>query len=172
MCSAPSLITTRHTLSSLPLERNCRYLKQFSLPVFWTPIPHSLHLLQVLGFSAIVNFSFHRILRPANRLDPLRSILEVEIIGICWDALDGATLYQLLVTSSELSVAMSTAVRCLMFFWYMSVGCRLAIMYCSHLTPASRVYQVVLYAICLHTVYVRYNCNTKTQPFCDAFSLS
>ena len=102
-----------------------------------------ISLEQILGFSSIVNFGFHSILRPANRLDPLRSILEVEIIGICWDALDGATLYQLLVTSSGLSQAMDTAVRLLMFFWYLSVGCRLAMMYSSHLSPQSRIYQVL-----------------------------
>lgn len=89
-----------------------------------------------------MNFAFHRILRPANRLDPLRSILEVEIIGICWDALDGATLYQLLVTSAGLSAGMDAAARLLMFFWYLSVGCRLAMMYCSHLSPSSALYQV------------------------------
>ena len=68
--------------------------------------------------------------------------VQVEIIGICWDALDGATLYQLLVTTSGMSAAMDTAARLLMFFWYLSVGCRLAMMFCSHLTPESRVYQV------------------------------
>jgi sulfite exporter TauE/SafE len=104
---------------------------------------------QILGFSAIINFGFHRILRPANRLDPLRSILEVEIIGICWDALDGATLYQLLASAASLSLPMHTAVRLLMFFWYLSVGCRLAMMFCSHLTPASRIYQVQIERLCL-----------------------
>ena len=59
-------------------------------------------------------------MRPANRLDPLRTMLEVsvwhthctiilentedlllilfqlEVVSVCWDAIDGSTLYQLL----------------------------------------------------------------------------
>lgn len=51
-------------------------------------------LLQTLRFSSITFLAFHRCLRPANRIDPMRTIMELEVISVCWDALDGSTLFQ------------------------------------------------------------------------------
>ncbi len=47
---------------------------------------------------------------------------------MCWDALDGSTLYQLIDTSVNLPYSYSVAARVLMGFWYLSVGSRMAIM--------------------------------------------
>ena len=75
-------------------------------------------ITQILCFAAIINLSFHRIIRPANRLDPLRTILELEITNICWDALDGASLFALLVDTENLSDGTDASARLLMCFWY------------------------------------------------------
>ena len=39
-------------------------------------------LTQVLAFASVTLYGFHRILRPANRLDPLRTILELEAVAV------------------------------------------------------------------------------------------
>jgi hypothetical protein len=80
-------------------------------------------------------------------LDPLRTILEIEITSVCWDALDGATLYQLLVDATTLSYNMDVSARILMGFWYFSVGFRVALMFCAHLSPESKIYQVINHII-------------------------
>jgi hypothetical protein len=74
-------------------------------------------ITQILCFAAIINLSFHRIIRPANRLDPLRTILELEITNICWDALDGASLFALVVDTENLSKGTDGSARLLMCFW-------------------------------------------------------
>jgi hypothetical protein len=73
---------------------------------------------QILCFAAIINLSFHRIIRPANRLDPLRTILELEITNICGDALDGASLFALIVDTEDLGDGTEASARLLMCFWY------------------------------------------------------
>ena len=57
---------------------------------------------------------------------------------MCWDALDGSTVYQLI--QSNLTTNQSNAARALMVFWYLSVGVRMALMLLSHLSPAATVY--------------------------------
>jgi hypothetical protein len=55
---------------------------------------------------------------------------------VCWDALDGSSLFELF-QDQNLSESYAAAARVLMIFWYLSVGCRLAIMFCAHLDPRS-----------------------------------
>ena len=74
-------------------------------------------ITHILCFAAIINLAFHRIIRPANRLDPLRTILELEITNICWDALDGASLFALIVDTKDLTDTMDACARLLMCFW-------------------------------------------------------
>jgi len=91
--------------------------------------------VQTLRFVSITLLALHRILRPANRIDPMRTILELEVVSVCWDALDGSTLYELIDGNSSLPPSYSVAVRVLMGFWYLSVGIRMAIMFMTHLSP-------------------------------------
>ena len=98
-------------------------------------------MLQTLRFASITFLSFHRCLRPANRIDPMRTVLELEVVSVCWDALDGSTLYQLL-DEQQLALPVATATRVLMAFWYTTVGVRIAAMFGTHLPPDSRAYQV------------------------------
>ena len=58
-----------------------------------TDLKEAEFLLQTLRFASITLLSFHRIVRPANRYDPLRTILELEVVCVCWDALDGIDIY-------------------------------------------------------------------------------
>jgi hypothetical protein len=87
----------------------------------------------------------YRCLRPANRIDPMRTIMELEVVSVCWDALDGSTLFQVCkfsvpcfsadisvcgqildsTTLTSLSLSMNTAIRLLMVTWYVSVGIRI-----------------------------------------------
>ena len=53
-------------------------------------------VIQTLNFASILFLAVHRVIRPANRADPMRTLLELEVVSVCWDALDGSTLYQLL----------------------------------------------------------------------------
>ena len=47
---------------------------------------------------------------------------ELEVISVCWDALDGSTLYELLDGNSDLSNSSAYSIRLLMAAWYVSVG--------------------------------------------------
>ena len=62
---------------------------------------------------------------------------------MCWDALDGSTLYQLL-SEGQLNEDYDTAARVMMVFWYLSVGFRMAFMMLAHLGPADKLYGLVL----------------------------
>ena len=62
---------------------------------------------------------------------------------MCWDALDGASLYEL-ITETDLSPASDFSARFLMCFWYLSVGIRLALLYCAHLSGEAYVYKLLL----------------------------
>jgi len=102
---------------------------------------------QILSFVSLTLYAFYSTLRPANRLDPLRTILELEAVSLCWDALDGASLYDLLIDSTssstddyEISSAVDASARFLMTFWYLSIGVRVTIMYCVHLSPDSWIH--------------------------------
>ena len=98
-------------------------------------------IVQALRFTSIILLCFHRIIRPANRADPLRTVLELEVVSICWDAIDGSTFYQLITDSGAygLSPSAKLAATFLMAIWYLSVGLRLAMMFLVHLAPADYV---------------------------------
>ena len=103
--------------------------------------------MQVLQFVSITFLVFHQIIRPANRCDPLRSMLELEVVAVCWDAVDGATIYELfydLHEAGHLSTGLSIALRVLLAFWYVSVGCRTGAMCLCHLPAAAKGYRFVL----------------------------
>ena len=53
-------------------------------------------IIETLYFASILFLAVHRTIRPANRADPMRTLLELEVVSVCWDALDGSTLYQLI----------------------------------------------------------------------------
>jgi hypothetical protein len=68
--------------------------------------------------------------------------------------MDGASLYELLTnssnshdTSSEASQNISSdvdaAARFLMCFWYFSIGIRVSLLFCSHLSPSSSLYRFI-----------------------------
>jgi hypothetical protein len=101
-------------------------------------------LLETLRFTSITLLSFHRILRPSNRADPLRTMLELEVVMVCWDALDGSALFQLLDGKVNMSSNLQIAARSLMAFWYLSVGIRIAVMHCAHLSPDNKIYKFIL----------------------------
>lgn len=102
-------------------------------------------VLQALRFASITLLCFHRILRPANRVDPMRTVMELEVVSVCWDALDGSTLFALLDDKYPelvpLSFASESAARVLMGFWYLSVGFRLSFMFFAQLSPESWIFR-------------------------------
>ncbi len=98
---------------------------------------------QILRFAPILLLALHRILRPANRLDPMRTVLELEVVCVCWDALDGATLFSL-VRGKNFHSSVVLAIAVLMAVWYVSVGLRTAVMVLSMLSPNSKGYQLIL----------------------------
>jgi hypothetical protein len=58
---------------------------------FW-----GVHMLMMSSHSiAVILYSIHRILRPSDRGDPLRTILELEAVDVCLNALDGCNLMYL-----------------------------------------------------------------------------
>ena len=71
----------------------------------------------------------------------MRTVLELEVVSICWDAIDGSTFYQLITDSGAygLSPSAKLAATFLMAIWYLSVGLRLAMMFLVHLAPADYV---------------------------------
>lgn len=68
---------------------------------------------------------------------------QLEVVTVCWDALDGSTLYQL-ISEGQLPTDYDTAARVMMVFWYISVGFRMAFMMLSHLGPSSKLYRLIL----------------------------
>lgn len=100
-------------------------------------------VVQTLQFASITFLTFHRSLRPSNRCDPLRTMLELEVVSVCWDALDGSTIFMLL-ENPALTPTVQIALRILLAFWYLSVGARTAFMYTVHLPPTSPVYQLLI----------------------------
>lgn len=100
--------------------------------------------LEVLGFASITLLCFHRILRPANRIDPLRTFMELEVVSVCWDALDGSTVCQL-IDSVVFSRSELASAQFLVVFWYLSVGIRMAIMIAFLLPPDSIIYKRISY---------------------------
>ena len=101
-------------------------------------------ILQTLRFASINLLAFHRILRPANRADPMRTMFELEVVGVCWDALDGSTLWDLFTLKADMSSSMQGAIKVLMIFWYISVGSRISCMYLTALPPDNKIYQFIL----------------------------
>jgi hypothetical protein len=66
-------------------------------------------------------------------------------VAVCWDAIDGSTVFELL-DGSPIQPSMAVAARVLMVVWYCSVGIRMAIMFCTHLTPTAYFYSVFVCA--------------------------
>ena len=100
-------------------------------------------LLSALQYSSITFLAFHRIVRPSNRCDPLRTMMELDVVSVCWDALDGSTFFQLLELN-KFSYAMDMSIRFLMSFWYISVGFRVGIMHLALCSPGSLVSRLIL----------------------------
>ena len=67
----------------------------------------------------------------------------MEIVTVCWDAIDGSTLYQL-IESPSITFSYQVAAKVLMIFWYLSVGVRTCMMLLTHLDPSSPLYGYVL----------------------------
>lgn len=67
----------------------------------------------------------------------------MEIVTVCWDAIDGSTLYQL-IESSGISDQYQIACKVLMAFWYCCVGLRMAIMLLTHLQPSQSLYGLIM----------------------------
>ena len=100
-------------------------------------------LLSTLQYSSITFLAFHRIVRPSNRCDPLRTMMELDVVSVCWDALDGSTFFQLLELN-KFSHAMDMSIRFLMSFWYISVGFRVGIMHLALCSPGSLISKLIL----------------------------
>lgn len=101
-------------------------------------------MLQVLRLASITLLSFHRIIRPSNRCDPFRTMMELEVVALCWDALDGSTLCEL-IDGQVLNFPSLVSAQVLMAFWYLSVGVRMAFILCALLPPLSIVYRSILF---------------------------
>lgn len=54
------------------------------------------NLLQFIRFGSIVFYALHRIVRPSNRFDPLRTIFDLDIVEICLDAIDISVVFQII----------------------------------------------------------------------------
>lgn len=156
-CAYPSPSAPEEEADAIPdlaiyLVAGAAVLEGFSLALYSTSVAGHQRagdgnaVLQALRFASITLLCFHRVLRPANRVDPLRTVMELEVVSVCWDALDGSTLYELIASNGAdpslrpLSAAALSAARCLMGFWYATVGLRLTFMFFTHLSPASLVY--------------------------------
>lgn len=101
-------------------------------------------LLSALQYSSITFLAFHRTVRPSNRCDPLRTMMELDVVSVCWDALDGSTFFQLLELNNNFSYAMDMSIRFLMSFWYVSVGFRVCIMHLALCSPESIINRLIL----------------------------
>ncbi len=67
----------------------------------------------------------------------------MEVVAVCWDAIDGSTVYELL-DGSPIDASIADAARVLMAIWYLSVGLRMALMFVTHLKPTTKVYPLVV----------------------------
>eukprot|EP01035_Chromulina_nebulosa_P026843 gene26843-35205_t len=101
-------------------------------------------MIQALRFASITLLAFHRIARPSNRVDPMRTMMELEVVSICWDALDGSTIFEL-IDGQILSNASLDSAQFLMAFWYLSVGVRMTMLFLTMLPPLEYGYKQVLF---------------------------
>ncbi len=67
------------------------------------------------------------------------------MVSVCWDAIDGSTLFEIL-DLTYIGIGASNAARTLMAFWYFSVGVRMALMFMTQLSPTSAGYRQILTA--------------------------
>jgi hypothetical protein len=67
------------------------------------------------------------------------------VVAVCWDAIDGSTVFELL-DGSPINPSIAAAARALMVIWYVSVGSRMALMFLSHLKPTSTFYSAFITA--------------------------
>lgn len=75
--------------------------------------------------------------------------------------MDGSSLYELLtdtssrdtstVSSDEISPSIDACARFLMCFWYFSIGIRVSMLFCSHISPNSYIYKLLQYPAYLHS---------------------
>ena len=49
--------------------------------------------VHICRFGTLSFLAFHRIIRPANRIDPMRTVMELEVISICWVRYNWYCLY-------------------------------------------------------------------------------
>jgi hypothetical protein len=90
--------------------------------------------------AGITFYAFHRILRPADRYDPLRTILELEAVEVCMDAVDMAACFSLGVAAAQAGHdALATAALVVTVVWIQGSGLRIAILYLAHV-PMRRLY--------------------------------
>jgi hypothetical protein len=68
--------------------------------------------------------------------------VQLEVVAVCWDAIDGSTLFELLDNNngSDFNASTKASARFLMAFWYFSVGMRMSIMTLTHLRPSNWIY--------------------------------
>eukprot|EP01084_Bolivina_argentea_P291571 501117_1 len=89
-------------------------------------------LLQLIRWSSIQLYSLNRIIRPANRCDPLRTIFDLDVTEICLDSLDSAALFQILFTNDLHKVEyinLTLLTKITMLMWVTSVVVRIALLY-------------------------------------------
>jgi hypothetical protein len=104
-------------------------------------------MIQILQFGAVTFYALHRCVRPANRCDPLRTMFELEVVSVCWDALDGASIFELIFdlnVQGQMTLPIEYALRVLLCWWYVSVGVRTSVMLISHLPPDRLGYKIVM----------------------------
>lgn len=153
--SSPDEETDRIPDSAIYLVSAAAVLEGVALAVYSVSVagyqPSSVRntVLQALRFASITLLCLQRILRPANRVDPMRTIMELEVVSVCWDALDGSTLFELIdnnstTTLTPMSDRAALAARVLMGFWYLSVGFRLSLMLFTHLSADAPFYHAIL----------------------------
>lgn len=65
-------------------------------------------------------------------------------MAVCWDALDGSTLFEL-IDGNVLKYSGLVSTQLLMIFWYISVGFRMATIICALLPPTEYGYKLVAF---------------------------
>eukprot|EP01084_Bolivina_argentea_P196779 337318_1 len=102
-------------------------------------------LLQLIRWISIQLYSLNRILRPANRCDPLRTIFDLDVVEICLDSIDSSSLFQILITPELSTITyINFLTKIAITMWMTSVGLRIALLFLVHLPASSFIWLIML----------------------------
>ena len=105
-------------------------------------------VMQLVRFSSITFYAFHRIVRPSNRIDPVRTIFDLDVVELCLDAIDLSALFQILFVSTDTlnlyPIYLIYLSNISLMIWILSLCVRICSLYLIHLPTSTYIWRLLL----------------------------